>query len=108
MGWQLKNSYVIFTYEFHLEGKKWVGVCEELGTSTFGRSLKEAEERLNEAVDLHLHTLGDVGELKNFFKEHNIKFHDTRPDKKTKISVSADESVYTKPRIQSLRELTPA
>jgi predicted RNase H-like HicB family nuclease len=104
----LKKGYIILTYEFHKEEKKWVGLCEELGTSTFGRSLKEAEDRLNEAVDLHVHTLEDVGEVERFFKEHDIKLHTTKPGKETKIYISADESVYTRPHIQYLQELTPA
>jgi predicted RNase H-like HicB family nuclease len=104
----MKGGYVVLTYEFHKEDKKWVGLCEELGTSTFGRSLKEAEDRLDEAVELQLSTLEDVGETRRFFEEHNIIFHRSRPNKDFKICISADESVYTKPHIQPLRELTPA
>jgi predicted RNase H-like HicB family nuclease len=104
----LKNGFIILTCEFHIEGKRWVGLCVELGTSAFGRSLKEAEERLNEAVELHIRTLEDVGEMERFLKEHNIAIHSTRPRKNLKIFISADDSVYTRPRIQSIQELTPA
>jgi len=61
------------TFEFELEeGKRWLAHCKELTTSTFGNTLKEAMERLNEAVLLHIETLKDVGEWKRFCEEHNI------------------------------------
>jgi predicted RNase H-like HicB family nuclease len=85
-----------------------VGLCEELGTSTFGRSLNEAEDRLNEAVELNIRTLEDVGEIERFFEEHNIPLHRDKPGKELKICVSTDESVFTRLRIQPLQELTPA
>jgi len=60
------------TLEFTKEGNKWLGYCKELTTSTFGNSLKEAIERLNEAVLLHIEALKSIGEWERFCKEHNI------------------------------------
>ena len=56
------EGYVVLTYKFNREGKRYTAYCEELGTATFGRSLKEAEARLEEAVGLHLNTLEELGE----------------------------------------------
>jgi predicted RNase H-like HicB family nuclease len=104
----LEKGYIVLTYEFHREGKRWVAYCKELGTSTFARSLTEAEHKLDEAISLHLNTLEDVGERERFFKEHNIQFHHTRPRKDVKISVSANRDIFVRPHIQPVRELIPA
>lgn len=73
------NAYVIVTFLFYKEGNRWVGQCKELGTSTFGRSIQEALERLYEAVGLHLNTLEQVGERERFFHEHSITLHPHKP-----------------------------
>lgn len=70
-----RTGYIVLTYVYEREGRRWVGRCEELGTAAFGRSLAEAQQRLTEAVLLHLNTLEDVGERERFFKENNIAFH---------------------------------
>ncbi len=67
-----KSGYIVVTFKFRREGKKWTAFCEELGTSTFGRSILEAHKKLKEAVSLHLGTLEEVGERERFFKEHNL------------------------------------
>jgi predicted RNase H-like HicB family nuclease len=63
------------TLEFHNEGRKWSAHCKELGTATFGHSLRDAQERIIEAVSVHLNTLEDFGELDKFFKKHQITNH---------------------------------
>lgn len=72
-------GYIALTFEFQKEGRRWVACCKELGTSTFGRSIPEAERKLEEAVSLHLNTLKDVGEMCRYFKEHSITYHHVRP-----------------------------
>lgn len=106
-------GYIIVTFGFRKEGRRWVAHCEELGTATFGRSLTEAEERLKEAVLLHLNTLEDVGERRRFFEEHNIKFYRTRPRRPATITVPVSEGVFVHAHVQSIpetrrdRELVP-
>jgi len=75
------NAYVIVTFLFYKEGNRWVGQCKEFGTSTFGRSIQEAFERLNGAVELHLNTLEQVRERESFFREHNIISYPHKPQK---------------------------
>lgn len=101
-------GYVVLTFEFRKEGRRWTACCEELGTATFGRSLTEAEERLKEAVSLHLNTIEDVGERERFFKEHNIEFHRTRPTRHATITVPVAEKVFVHAHIQSIPETKPA
>jgi len=73
------SGYVVLTYRFDKEGRRYNAYCEELGTATFGRSLNEAKARLQEAILLHLNTLEDLGEREKFFHENNIKFLKSRP-----------------------------
>jgi len=70
-----EEGYIVVTAKFSKEGKKWTAYCEELGTATFGRSLLEAQERLKEAVLLHLNALEDVGERERFFRENEVKLN---------------------------------
>ena len=96
-------GYIELTFIFHKEGKKWVAYCNELGTSTFDRSLMGAQDKLKEAVECHLNTLEDLNERKRFFKENNISFYTHKPRAKT-ITVSApvNKTTFVQPYIQSI------
>jgi len=102
------EGYVVFTFEFRKETRGWSAYCEELGTATFASSLLEAERRLEEAVELHLNTLEDVGERERFFQEHNIKFHRVKPRNNVRITAPVNEAVFVKPHIQHVTELVTA
>ena len=102
------QGYVILTFEFRKSGRRWTAYCRELGTATFGRSLTDAENKLDEAVLLHLNTLEDVGERERFFKEHDLKFYEHKPAKNTTISVPLNENILIRTRIQPVRELVLA
>jgi hypothetical protein len=100
------KGYITLTYQFFRDGKRWVGVCKELGTSTFSRSITEAEKQLSEAVCLHLNTLEDVGERERFFRENNIKLYTIKPKNTVfKIKITGPEPIYTRPHIQQLPAL---
>jgi hypothetical protein len=71
-------GYVFLTLRFEREGNKWVGTCEELGTSTFHRTLKRCEEELRELVVEHLNALEEAGEREKFFQKWGIVFRSTR------------------------------
>lgn len=72
--------YVVLTCIFQREGRWVTAQCQELGTTAFGKNLDEAEERLREAILLHLNTLEDVGERARFFKEHKIRIYTQYPE----------------------------
>ena len=69
------KAFAILTLAFHKEDGDWVGVCQELGTSTFGGTFEQANEELLDLVDLHLHELSAVGELVRFFGERGITLY---------------------------------
>lgn len=74
-----RSGYVVLTFKFHEEGKRWVGLCEDLGTSTFGNTLDEVKEALADLVGLHLNELEAVNERPRFFREHKIRFYSRKP-----------------------------
>lgn len=67
------KAYTILTAIFKREEDVRTAGCKELGTATFGNTLEEARDSLNEAIELHLNTLEDVGERKRFLKERGIE-----------------------------------
>lgn len=73
------QGYVLLTLRFHREGRDWVGVCLELGTSTFDRSLEKTRRMLSELVLDHLNLLEEEGERERFFKEHGVTVHTEIP-----------------------------
>mgnify|MGYP005867203755 CR=1 FL=1 len=102
------SGYVVLTLKFQKQGKRWTAYCDELGTATFGRSLTEAENRLKEAILLHINTLEDVGERERFFKEHGITLHREKPQDNITVCIPANREVFVQPLIQALPELTAA
>ena len=104
----MTKRYIVLTLKFQKHGKRWTAYCEELGTATFGRSLPEADQRLKEAIFLHLQTLEDVGERKRFFKEHNIQIHHDRPKEDITVCLPVNREVFVRPMVQAVPELTAA
>lgn len=69
------SGYVTLTLSFEQEGSQWVGICLELGTSTFADTLEKCQEELQDLVTDHLHVLEEAGERERFFKEWGIVVH---------------------------------
>lgn len=90
------EGYIVVTFKFQKEGRKWTAYCEELGTASFGRSIQEAYEKIKEATLLHLNTLEELGERERFFRENNITLHTHKPKK---ITGQFDTKTYTRPFI---------
>jgi predicted RNase H-like HicB family nuclease len=97
-------KYIVLTCSYHREKDRWVGICNELGTSTFAATLEEVKERLTEATELHINTLEDVKERERFFKENHIIVLNTKPRKSIPVQMPADADYFVSPCIQ---ELTP-
>ena len=102
------RGYVVLTLKFHKQNRRWTAYCEELGTATFGRSLPEADQRLKEAIFLHLNTLEDVGERERFFKEHNIRLYREKPREDITVCLPVNQGVVIEPLVQEIPELTAA
>jgi predicted RNase H-like HicB family nuclease len=100
------RGYVVLTLKFQQKGRRWTAYCEELGTATFGRSLPEADQRLKEAIMLHINTLEDVGERERFFKEHNIQVYPDKPQEDVTVCVPVNHAIFVTPLVQAVPELT--
>lgn len=72
-------SYVTLTFKFEQEQDVWVGLCLELGTSTFADSMEDCQSALAELVSDHLNALEEFGERESFFAEHGIQLHIVHP-----------------------------
>lgn len=72
------SGYVILTLRYTRDGRRWVGTCQELSTSTFARTLKRCQEELNELVTEHLNVLEETGQREQFFRDWGIEFHTTQ------------------------------
>jgi hypothetical protein len=97
-------GYIRVTFMFREHKDRWTGKCLELGTATFGDSLEDVKEKLEEAVLCHVNTLEDVGERERFFRKHKIRFYSHRPKIRGKrLNVPYDPKVFIQPRIQPLR-----
>ena len=88
----MSQAYVLLTLKYDQEkddrGRDiWVGVCVELGTSTFAKTLDTCRSRLEEMVTDHLNVLEEVGERARFFEEWGITLHTEQPQT---YSVSGD------------------
>ena len=97
------TGHISLTLEFQKDGRRWVGVCHKLGTSTYSRSLPEAEKQLREAVCMHLNTLEELGERDRFFTENKIKIHAIKPKRDTiKVPSDIGENTYYRPFVQQI------
>ena len=63
------TGYVTLTLTYERGGNQWVGICLELGTSTYSRTLKQCQLELEELVVDHLNVLEEIGERESFFDE---------------------------------------
>lgn len=60
------------TLDLEKEGEQWTGTCLELGTSTFGDTLEEAKEELQEAVTLQLNEMERLGFIAAYLEENRV------------------------------------
>ncbi len=58
------------TTTYHLEGKFYVAYCAELGVTSQGETLEEAEKNLREAIELYLEDAS--AEVMERYQEHPL------------------------------------
>lgn len=97
----LTNGYIVLTVFFKQEEDVWTAKCQELGTATFGDTFEEARQNIEEAIQVHLSTLEDVGERERFFKENGIKIHQHRP-RRIKIDAPFDSDTYVTQKTEQI------
>ena len=95
------------------EGEYYVVQCLNVDVSSFGKTKKEALanidealENLADAIDVHLQTLKDIGQLDQFLKEKGVTpvVDDSRTKQGTSVTTddaSRDENSYVWSQLQS-------
>ncbi len=73
---------------------RWTAVCQELGTATYGYSIEDAQNKIEEAISLHLEGLQEVGELERFFHENRIIIRTKKPPKSIKVNAPTDPHTF--------------
>ena len=73
------REYIILAFMVQPEGKYFVSECMELGTSSFGLDEKEAFENLQEATEVYLETLADLGEAHQVLKKNRVQIFSYEP-----------------------------
>jgi predicted RNase H-like HicB family nuclease len=68
-------GYITVTVTASREGDMWVGICQELGVSTFDESLDTLLKELKVLILQHLNSLEKNGARADFFKKHGIRLH---------------------------------
>jgi len=98
-----RAGYIIVTVRFFREKGQWVGQCLELGTATCGDTWEEVKEAIEEAIELKLGALAEVGELARFLAEHEIPLYPRKPTRRRDMAeVPLDPDVYTQKRLVSV------
>ena len=64
---------IVLTFEYSEEAGKWVGVCLELGTSTFAETLEQVRGELREAVELQLNEMERLSDIRDFLEEIHVR-----------------------------------
>ncbi len=68
--------YIELTMTVVEEDGQFVSVCQELGTASCGDTPEDALANLQEAVNLHLAGLDEVGSTERVFRERGIVVHE--------------------------------
>ncbi len=61
------------TFDLEQEGNQWTATCLELGTSTFGDTINEAKNELQEAVILQLDEMERLGFIDDYLEENRVQ-----------------------------------
>lgn len=67
-------DYIInLTLNYCQESGQWVGVCEELGTSTYDASFEQMKIELREAVELQLNEMERLADVRDYLAHNDVE-----------------------------------
>ncbi len=64
---------IVLTFDFKQESGQWVGLCLELGTSTFADTLDQTRVELQDAVELQLNEVERLGYIQDYLAENHVR-----------------------------------
>lgn len=69
---------ITLTCTYSQEGDQWVGVCDELGTSTFAETLNQTRTELQEAVQLQLNEVERITDVRGYLADNEVTLQPVR------------------------------
>ena len=87
------DRYIELTFKVVRDGDQYAAMCQELDVASCGETIDSANESVLDAVDSHLQTLADIGDLHRFLKDRgvSVKTYSTPkrslPSRKVKVSL---------------------
>lgn len=73
------DHVLTLTLDYVEESGQWVGVCLELGTSTFAESLETVRLELREAVELQLNELERLRVVEEYLRDNHVPYLPIEP-----------------------------
>jgi len=98
-----KVHYIVVTHMFEKQGDEYFALCKELGTSSSGRTIEEAEQNLIEATSLYLSSAEELGIVDRVLKERKIKVYLHEPEKK-EVKLSVKLNSFARPFVHKVPE----
>jgi len=71
----MANRFIMVTYTIEKEGRFYVSKCVELEVASYGSTVEEATENLNEATTLFIESLEELGICDETLHEMGVKTH---------------------------------
>ena len=85
---------ILLTEVIEPEDDQFVAFCPELGTATCGDTVSEALSNLQEAIEVHLNGLEEIGDRQRVFEERGIEiFFESVDVDPTPVAPQGDEVV---------------
>lgn len=100
-------EYIILTYMVQQEGEYFVSECIELGTSSFGLDENEAFENLQEATEVYLETLEDLGEAHQVLEAKGVRVYSFEPASLEVRRAKFPADSLVRPRVVELKHAHP-
>lgn len=102
------RCYITVTVIFEQEKDgRWTAECIELGTGAFGNSLEEAREDIKEAIELHLNSLEQNGQIDRFFKENGIVMIKEKPRRNLNVNINipVNPNIFAQSYVHTFHDL---
>ena len=87
--------YVVLTMVIEREGKYYVSRCSELGIASSGQTEEEALRSIEDATEVYLNTLEDLGECEEFLQRQGVPVYCNAPASRKMPSPPRGGFVYS-------------
>jgi predicted RNase H-like HicB family nuclease len=96
------NGHLLLTVRVRFEDGYWVGDCIELGVPSFGETLEQAINAVEDATLVYLNTIEAHGDRERIFKERGLEIRPGQPEGFEDIEIRAHAGETVSPRSVAL------